>query len=171
MVVHAVSTTRGEHGLDFRSFFAAEYERLLKTMVIVAGNRTEAEDIAQEAMARAFERWDSVSSASSPAGYVYATAFNLHRSGLRRAALALRFRHREPPPEDPQDSAVSRTDVLTALRGLPRTQLEALLLVEWLGMTSEEVAHILRIEPASVRGRVHRAREALRERLGGSDHD
>jgi hypothetical protein len=37
-------------GTDFSTFFEAEYERLLKTMAIIAGNRAEAEDIAQEAM-------------------------------------------------------------------------------------------------------------------------
>jgi DNA-directed RNA polymerase specialized sigma24 family protein len=60
---------------------------------------------------------------------------------------------------------VRQVDVLAALRTLPRTQLEALLLVEWLGMTSEEAGRILGIDPASVRGRIHRAREALRATL------
>jgi RNA polymerase sigma-70 factor (ECF subfamily) len=64
---------------------------------------------------------------------------------------------------------VTRVDVLAALRTLPRTQLEALLLVEWLGMTSEEAGRILGIDPASVRGRIHRAREALRATLKGVD--
>lgn len=170
MVTRVVTSEPSERALDFRSFFEAEYERLLKTMVIVTGSRTEAEDIAQEAMARAFERWDSVSSAASPAGYVFATAFNLHRSGLRRAARGLRLRLREPSAaSDPETASVMRVDVLAALRELPRTQLEAVLLVEWLGVTSEEAGRILGIDPASVRGRIHRAREVLRDRLKGED--
>jgi RNA polymerase sigma-70 factor (ECF subfamily) len=86
MVIGVLRSADSQTHVDFRAFFEAEYERVLKTMLIVTGNRSEAEDIAQEAMARAFERWGSVSAAASPAGYVFTTAFNLHRSGLRRTA-------------------------------------------------------------------------------------
>ncbi|MGH2637435.1 MAG: RNA polymerase sigma factor, partial [Actinomycetota bacterium] len=51
----------------------------------------------------------------------------------------------------------------------PRTQREVLVLVEWLGYTAEEAGGVLGIEPASVRGRLHRARKSLRARYGGSD--
>ena len=39
------------------------------------------------------------------------------------------------------------------------------MLVDWLGMSSEEAGRILHIEPASVRSRVHRARKELRSHL------
>ncbi len=51
----------------------------------------------------------------------------------------------------------------------PRRQREALVLVEWLDLDIIEVAELLGITQASVRGRLHRARRALRERFGGSD--
>ncbi len=153
---------------DFEGFFAAEYERLLRTLYVLCRNRSEAEDLAQEAMARAFERWDAVKGAASPSAYVYGLAFNLHRSALRRAALAIRYR--EPdlvPPDDPGTLAERRHEVVRLLRSIPRTQREALLLVEWVGMTSKEAGRVLGIEAGSVRGRVHRARMTLRERFGG----
>lgn len=153
----------------FESFFEAEYERLLRTMYVLCRNRTEAEDLAQAAMVRAFERWDAVKEAASPRAYLYRLAFNLHRGVLRRAALAIRHRQPDPlPPEDPAAIAETRYEILCLLRSLPRTQREALLLVEWLGMTSEEAGRVLGIEAESVRGRVHRARSALRSRFGGS---
>jgi hypothetical protein len=44
--------------LGFEAFFQAEYERLLRTMFVHCRSRSEAEDLAQETMARVFERWD-----------------------------------------------------------------------------------------------------------------
>ena len=65
----------------------------------------------------------------------------------------------------PTISAVSRE----ALRAVPQSQREALMLVDWLGYSAEEAARILRVRPSSVRGRLHRARRALRDRFGGDD--
>jgi RNA polymerase sigma-70 factor, ECF subfamily len=164
-----VANAEVEGGLDFAGFFHAEYEPLLRTMYLMCRNLAEAEDLSQEAMARALERWDTVQTSSSPRAYVYAIALNLRRSALRRAALAIQHRHIDPPvPDEPDTIAERRVEVLRALRALPKSQREALLLVEWVGMTSEEAGQVLGVEAESVRGRVHRARRALRERYGGS---
>jgi RNA polymerase sigma-70 factor (ECF subfamily) len=59
--------------------------------------------------------------------------------------------------------------VLEALASLPRSQREALVLMEWLGFSADEAGGILGIDSSSVRGRVHRARNALRQRFGDVD--
>ncbi len=153
-------------GLDFEGFFHAEYERLLRTMYLLCRDIEEARDLSQEAMARALERWDRIRTAENPTAYVYTIAFNLRRSALRRAVTALRYR---PDPADgrgPAEIAEEREELLGLLRSLPRSQLEALVLVAWVGLSSEEAGKILGIDPASVRGRVHRARRALCARTG-----
>jgi hypothetical protein len=68
-------------GLDFEAFFEDIYERLFQALLLTSGDRAEAEDLAQEAMVRAYERWDRVKAANSPAAYVFRTAFNLNRFG------------------------------------------------------------------------------------------
>jgi RNA polymerase sigma factor (sigma-70 family) len=161
----APSTTTAGPVLDFDTFFRTEYQRLFETLYLVVRNRAEAEDLAQESMARTYERWDKV---RDPVGYVYRTAFNLHRSWLRRLAVAAK-KLREPLQEDDPDAVERRLDVLQALSELPQTQQVALVLVDWVGMTAEEAGRVLAIRPVSVRGRVHRARAALRRRLGGDD--
>jgi RNA polymerase sigma factor (sigma-70 family) len=152
--------------LDFDTFFHTEYQRLFQTMYLLIRNRTQAEDIAQEAMARTYERWNGI---RDPAGYVYRTAFNLRRGWLRRLALAAAKRPEQAPRRDELEAAEHRVDAVRALAGLPRTQREALVLVEWAGMTAEEAGRVLGIQPVSVRGRVHRARSTLRQHLGGPD--
>ena len=152
----------------FSVFFAERHARLARACLLLTGNPAEGEDLAQEAMARVLERWDRVSVMDDPEGYLYRTALNLHRNAVKRLMMAT---HRQVFPEQRGDEEFTerRLDLLRAIRSLPRTQREALVLVEWLGYTAEEAGPLLGIEPASVRGRLHRARQGLRDRLGGSD--
>ena len=157
-----------EAAVGFEDFFRAEHERLFKALFLLTGDLHEADDIAQEALMRAFERWERVGSMDSPAGYVYRTALNLFRSRLRR--LAVRARHVfSAAPSDISGAVIASQDVHRALATLPVAQREALILVEWLGLGSEEAGRVLGIEAASVRGRVHRGRDALRGLLGEAD--
>ena len=154
--------------LDFTAFFAEHNERLVRACLLLTGRVVEGEDLAQESMARVLERWDRVSEMDDPEGYLYRTALNVHRKALRRLAVAAR-RQVTHDPTDESDAADRRLDLLRAIRSLPRAQREALVLVEWLGYSAEEAGPLLGIEAASVRGRLHRARESLRQRYGGSD--
>ena len=157
-----------DEALDFGDFFAGQYTRLARACLLLTGSAAEAEDLAQEAMARLLERWGRVATLEDPEGYLYRTALNLHRNAVRRMATAARRQMRREDPDDP-DATDRRLDLLRAVRSLPRTQREVLVLVEWLGYTAEEAGRMLGIEPASIRGRLHRARNSLRMRYGGSD--
>ena len=168
MITEAPEVTGSDVEAHFTPFFEAEYERLLQALYLMCGNKADAEDMAQEAMARAFERWDRVQAAETPIGYVYQIAFNLHRSLLRRARRALAGRSQATSMVQ-TDVGQTHLEVLEALSALPRSQREALLLMEWLGFSAADAGQILAIEGSSVRGRVHRARAALRERFGGID--
>jgi RNA polymerase sigma factor (sigma-70 family) len=152
----------------FDDFFAERYGRLARACLLLTGSAAEGEDLAQEAMARVLERWDRVSAMEDPEGYLYRTALNLHRNAVRRLAMAARRQVFRESVDDPDD-ADRRVDLRRAIRSLPRGQREALVLVEWLGYTAEEAGRILGIDPASVRGRLYRARQSLRARYGGSD--
>jgi RNA polymerase sigma factor (sigma-70 family) len=148
---------------DFDTFFAIEYRRLFEVLYLLTRDRAEAEDLAQEAMARAYERWSGI---RDPTRYVYRTAFNLHRTLRRRLAVAVRKRAELLPAADHPDAVERRLDALAALALLPTTQRAAVVLVDWAGMTAGEAARVLGIQPVSVRGRLHRARAALRQRIG-----
>jgi RNA polymerase sigma-70 factor (ECF subfamily) len=151
---------------DFDTFFAIEYRRLFEVLYLLTRDRAEAEDLVQEAMARAYERWSGI---RDPTRYVYRTAFNLHRTLRRRLAVAVRKRAELLPAADHPDAVERRLDALAALALLPATQRAAVVLVDWAGMTAEEAAQVLGIQPVSVRGRLHRARAALRQRIGDAN--
>src|SRR2546428_3542908 len=83
--VREVSVDAGEAAvLDFRAFFEAEYRRLARAVYLLTDDIAEAEDVAQEAMVRVYERWERVRAMDSPTGYLYRTAMNLNRSRLRK---------------------------------------------------------------------------------------
>ena len=151
----------GDVARSFERFFQDEYERLGRALYLVTGDRTEAEDVAQEAMVRVCERWDRVTNTDSPVGYLYRTALNLHRSRVRRAAVRLR-RRPQTASADPFATAEDRDELGHLLGSLPDGQREALVLVAWHGMSDEEAGAILGIEPVSVRVRVSRAKATLR---------
>jgi RNA polymerase sigma-70 factor (ECF subfamily) len=105
----------------------------------------------------------------SPAGYTYTVAFNLNRRRLRHL---LRRRHRILPEREQTvstDDVDARRDVRTALLRLPIPLREAIVLTEWLELSAEEAGRVLGIRGVSVRGRVHRARQLLRELLEDTD--
>ena len=152
---------------DFESFFQAEYPRLLRALYLVCGSRYEAEELAQDAFVRAYERLR----ADNRAGYVYRIAINLYRSKLRRAARAARRVVERQPEPDAVEALAHRDAIGRALSALSAGQREAVVMVEWLGMTDDEAAALLGISPITVRVRIHRAKAILRPLLreGGDD--
>jgi RNA polymerase sigma-70 factor (ECF subfamily) len=58
--------------------------------------------------------------------------------------------------------------LLEALRGLPLEQQLLLELHYWEGMERAQLAEVFEIEEATTRSRLHRARQALRERLAAA---
>jgi RNA polymerase sigma factor (sigma-70 family) len=155
----------------FEDFFHANYERLLRAMYLATGDRHEAEDLAQDAMARVLERWERVREMEDPVGYVFRVALNRRRSLLRRLAVALR---RGPAPQgeavvEPSATVEDRDSIRRALKGIPASQREALILCDWFGLSDAEAGEVLRTSPGAIRTRLHRARAGMREALGGFD--
>jgi len=165
-MTETTTRTRGQP-VEFREFFESESDRLVRAMYLQTGNLAEAEDLCQEALVRAYERWDRVRTMASPTGYVFQIAFRLNRRRIRRSASpANRAGSPTVDPADPAAAAVARGDVTRALQRLPTGQRAVLVLIEWLDLSSAEAAAVLGIKPSSVRARLHRARTAMRDLLG-----
>jgi RNA polymerase sigma factor (sigma-70 family) len=163
-------TARGRpEPLPFEAFFRDTYGRLVGALLTLTGDRSQAEEIAQEALARAFERWDRVSVMASAEGYVFRTALNLQRTWWRRSMVRRRLLPPTAVDVDPIAATEWRQDLSRAMGSLSHGQRAALLLVEWFGLKTEEAAAVLGVRPATLRVRLHRARSTLRERLGGRD--
>jgi RNA polymerase sigma-70 factor, ECF subfamily len=149
------------HEGAFAEFFRGEYETLLRAMYLLSGDRFEAEELAQGAFVKAWERWDRVRSMDNPSGYLYRTAVNARRSALRRVGVAAR-RALSLQQSDPISESDDRDRIRRALATLPANQREAIVLVEWLGFSDVEAGQVLGISPGAVRVRISRARTSLR---------
>ena len=158
-----------EAGPEFDGFFGANRDRLTKALWLVARDRHEAEEVAQEAFLKLFERWDRVRGLDDPEAYLYRTALNLYRNRRRRAALTLRRLLRAAPPVDPTDAIDQRDEIMRALGTLTARQRAALVLMDMLELTSGEAARALGVRPSTVRVLAARARTALRSEIGGDD--
>jgi RNA polymerase sigma-70 factor, ECF subfamily len=155
---------------SFEGFFERERDGLFGALVMITGNRAEAEEIAQDAFLALWERWDRVSAIENASGYLYRTAMNVFRRRRRRAAIALRrMAGMVRDPDDAFGDAERRTMVASALAGLTPRQRAALVLTDLLEFTSEEAARMLGIRAVTVRVLSSQGRAALKARMERSD--
>jgi RNA polymerase sigma-70 factor (ECF subfamily) len=147
---------------SFEAFFELEHDRLFGALVLVTGNRHDAEELMQEAFMRLWARWDLVQSLANPTGYLYRTAMNLLRMRVRRARTLLRLALPHRVHRDAFADVDARADVARALARLTERQRAALVLTELLGMPADEAGRVLRIRPSTVRSLASQARSALR---------
>jgi RNA polymerase sigma-70 factor (ECF subfamily) len=153
----------------FAAFYASSYRRLLGQLFAVTGDLAEAENVLQEAYARAFVRWGRVGAYDLPEAWVRRVALNLaamgERSLRRRARALLRL---GPPPQVPALSA-DAVDLRAALRALPLGQRQVIVLHHLVGLPVEEVAQTLRAPVGTVKSLLARGRRALAARLGEAE--
>ena len=148
----------------FEELFSSEQQRLFGALCLITRNRSEAEDIGQEAFVRVLEKWDRVASMTDPVGYLYRVAMNIFRSRYRRARIAAEhiFATREP---DPMSGIEERDVVVRMLDLLNPKQRAALVLTELLDYTSDEAGQVMGMSGSSVRVLTTRARALLRDKV------
>jgi RNA polymerase sigma-70 factor (ECF subfamily) len=150
---------------SFAAFYTASYQRLLGQLFAVTGDLAEAENLLQEAYARAFARWAQVHAYDRPEAWVRRVALNLAAVAakrLRRRAVALW--RLGPPPVLPELSP-ELLDLHKALRTLPLGQRQVIVLHHLVGLPVEEVARELRVPTGTVKSRLARGRGALAQVL------
>ena len=154
---------------SFGAFFEEHHPGLFRALWLVSRNRHEAEEVMQDAFLRLWERWGRISRLESPEGYLYRTAMNLFRSRVRRAKVALRKAAGGPRVDDKLKTVEERDELVRALAVLSPMQRAALVLTEYLGLSSGEAGRTLRINASTVRVHVTRARATLDRELGDRD--
>lgn len=146
--------------------------RLVGSLTLYCGDRHLAEELAQEALARAWERWPAVSRMASPEAWTFRTAMNLANSGFRRRRIERRVLARAVGREtvDPDDGTA--VAVRAAVRALPPRQ-RAVIVARWfLGYGVAETAELLGCAPGTVKSTTHQALARLRESgLADADAD
>jgi RNA polymerase sigma-70 factor (ECF subfamily) len=131
-----------------------------------------ASDLAQQTFLDAVEARDRIDERRSFRAYLFGIARNrlfTHFRGEKWATLPFGEQSVEALTRSPSAVWAEQEQqrlLLTALRRLPLDHQIAVELFYWEGLSGAEIAEVLGIAPGTVRSRLTRAREALRDELG-----
>jgi RNA polymerase sigma-70 factor (sigma-E family) len=152
---------------DFLEFFAAEFWPLRRVGFLLTGSWDQAEELAQEAMARTYAVWPRVRRYQRPAAYARKVLVNRHRSVLRRAVVEARHLLISPP-QDRHEPDFGGDDLVLwqALQQLSSRQRAGVVLRYYLDLPEVEVARLLGVPLGTVKSLVHRGLARLRDQLG-----
>jgi RNA polymerase sigma-70 factor (ECF subfamily) len=155
--------------ISFEELFHREGTRLFRALCVLIGDRAEAEDLAQDAFVRVWSTWDRVGAMEDPTGYLYRTAMNGARSRYRRSILALKRQLRPSEHRDELSMADDRVELARGLARLTSKQRAAIVLLDILGLSSEEAGAVLGIPSGTVRTQASRGRAEIRRQAGDED--
>lgn len=156
---------KAERAESFDAFYTGSSRRVLHHMYAMTGNLADAQELVQEAYARAWQRWSAVSTYDDPEAWVRTVAWRLAASRWRKAknGVAAMLRH-GPEPDTPEPS-VDTVALVGALRQIPEAQRRAIVLHHLGGLSVAEVANETGAPEGTVKARLARGRAALAELL------
>ncbi|HEY7946295.1 MAG TPA: sigma-70 family RNA polymerase sigma factor [Acidimicrobiales bacterium] len=145
----------------FEEAFPALYRLAYQVSFRVLGDRGDAEDVAQEALARTYLRWLRLE--DRPEGWVVTVATNLAIDRHRRRRRSTTLGTEPLSLVDVHQS--ERVDLARALRRLPRRQREVVVLRYLADWSEADVAEALGVSAGSVKSHASRGLAALRLHL------
>jgi RNA polymerase sigma-70 factor (sigma-E family) len=167
-VPHPIS--RGQPGRQafddagFRDYVTSRGPSLFRAAYLLTGNRADAEDLVQAALAKTYLAWNRIEDRGALDGYVRRAMINTHISWWRRRKLE------EYPtdevPDLPVDDHAGNIDLQATLRRaidrLPERMRAAVMLRYYEDMTEAEIADALGVSLGTVKSSVSRAVAKLR---------
>jgi RNA polymerase sigma-70 factor (ECF subfamily) len=135
-------------------------------------NRTEADDLVQETLIRAWNNLSNFQEGTNLKAWLFTILRNNFYNGLRRQKHQNEYARTMDTSQfvvqASQDKTLEFGDVMRGLAHLPPDQREALILVTVENMSYEEVAVICDCPIGTVKSRVNRARARLEALMEGS---
>ncbi len=165
---------QGEAGAA-RILTARLLPRVLNHAARVLGNRTDAEDVAQEAMLRLWRAaGDWQAGGAKVSTWLYRVTANLAIDRLRRTGRAVGLDDTDEPADEDAlaaDDRLIRADRMAALDAalarLPERQRQAVVLRHIEGVSNPEIAEVLEISVEAVESLTARGKRALAAALAG----
>lgn len=170
--------TAEERRAGFEQEALVHLDVLYRVGLRLTGNASDAEDLVQETMLRAFRSWDRYTPGTNAKGWLLTILRHLFINEYRRKS-----RHpetvdvdtiepfalfQEVQEEDPQGAFFDRIvddEVLRAVDQLPEAFREAVQLSDVEGLSYEEVAKVLAVPVGTVKSRLYRGRRLLQAKL------
>ena len=150
-----------ENSLEFDIWYRMAHPRLGAALTATFGDPHVAQEAADEAVSRAFQKWQQVSAMTSPTGWLFVVGFNIARRQLRRRGMEQRLvrrarpEHQEPPAGE----------LWSIVAELPARQREAVALRHVGHLREREIGEVMGITRGSVSATLRAAYRSLRIEL------
>ena len=157
---------------EFRSYVAARSPALMRTAYMLSGNRADAEDLLQTALAKTYLAWDRIREREAVDGYVRRVMVNTQTSWWRRRKVDEHPTDVLPERSGRRDATADSDlhDALwTALAGLPKRQRAMVVLRYYEDLSEAETARVMGVSVGTVKSATSRALAKLRDTSGLRD--
>lgn len=155
----------GETQEPFGAFYRREYPAIAAVAGTTCGDRMVGDDIAQDAFAQAYERWEDIARYDKPGAWVRRVAINAALNRRRRLGREARALLRLGRP-DPVEVRHSDPMVWKAVDALTPRQRAVVFLHYREDRPVDEIASILELSVSTVTTHLHDARQRLAKSLG-----
>ena len=142
---------------EFDEFYATNSDQLIRSIMRVVDFTNVAEEIAQEAFSKVWQRWDLI---QQPANYLYRVAFNKANDELRKRQTHRSNEHLLDLTQS--EDTIYLSDVLSNISEQRRT---AIYHKFYSGYTNSEVGELMNIPEGTVKSMIHRGLNDLREQI------
>ncbi|MBY8873667.1 SigE family RNA polymerase sigma factor [Micromonospora sp. PLK6-60] len=149
----------------FEEFYRDTRHRVVTVLYALGGDLAEAQDAAQEAYVRAWQRWDRIAGYDDPEAWVRTVGHRLlvnRWRKIRNGVAAYRRRGPDPATGPPSENTVA---LVAALRRLPTEQRQAIVLHHLADLSVAEIAAQTDTPTGTVKARLARGRRALADLL------
>ena len=170
-IIRAVRDGHVEH---YRYLMERYHRGLILHLYNLVHDQDLAEDIAQEAFIRAYEKLDLYNEAYSFSTWLYKIADNLAFRHMKQAKVTQDIDEIEelipddkPSLDEVTNALFERQEVRDAVAALPAGYRQVISLYYWDGFSYEEIAEIMDRPVGTVRTWLHRAKDDLRKELHG----
>jgi len=161
----------------FEQLAGAHADRLFAVLLRLLGNRSEAEDVAQEVMLRAWRGIGRFHGQSLFFTWLYRIAINeanrsLEKSSRRPVSVSIDAEVLQVPaaardePSRRLEQTELRDALSKALAGLPPDYRTAIVLRDVEGLSTQQAAQITGVSQAAFKSRLHQARLKVRAAIG-----
>ena len=157
-----------------RDAYQAHYRRLVAALYALTGDHAEAQDLVQEAYARALARPRQFLDVADPEAWLRTVAMNLARTRWRRRRLfdtLVRSGRVARPVESVPGVDPNRVALVAALQQLSQATRETIVLHHLADMSVHEVAEALGVPVGTVKARLSRGRAMLATLLSDVEDD
>lgn len=150
---------------DFDDFYRNTARRVIHLVHASTGDLSIAQECAQEAYARAWQRWSTVSTHDDPLAWVRTVARRLAISRWRSRQAEQRALVRSGEPGPAQGPTEDRIAVLAALDRLDPKVREAVVLYYFADLTIERISHETDTPTGTIKSRLYKGRRILADAL------